>query len=391
MAALATMRRHLDGLRRVLDGVAPTQVSGPDAAAVVELGIEIERFGAAVRTRFALRVTRTRAFEATGHKSAAGWLADVSGEPVGKAMGVLETAEHLEDAPEVADAFDRGRLSLAQAQVVAEAGAMDPACQGELVRSATSADSFKDLKDKVARVKRRHEGEASIEEREARAHRGRYLRTFQPPEGGVRLEAWLTTSDGAKVRSALDQAADEVFKEARKGGLREAPERYLADALVRVVTGERSDSPPAQVAVRVDAGALQRGHVEGDEVCEVVGVGPVPVTVARDLLGDSLFHLVVTDGIDVRTVTSAKRTIPASLRAALIERDRTCAVPGCTATKHLEIDHIVDFAKGGPTELANVARLCRPHHSMKTHLGFRLLGPPGAWRWVGPHPRAGPG
>jgi hypothetical protein len=356
----------------------------------VEQGCEIERLGASVRTRFALRVTRTGAFESSGHKSAAGWLADVSGEPVGRAMGTLETAGHLVEAPEVAEAFAAGRLSLAQAGVAAEAGAMDPASQGDLVAAATGSGSFRDLKDRAARVKRRHEGEAPVAERERRAHRGRYVRTWQPPEGGLRLEAWLTTAAGAKVRAALDREAEQVFHEAKRAGERESPDRYAADALVRLVAGERTGGPAAQVAVRVDAGALRRGAVEEGEVCEIEGVGQVPVQVARDLLGDSLFRVVVTDGVDVKTVTSTKRTVPATLRAALEERDRTCAVPGCTATRHLEIDHVVGFALGGPTELANTVRLCRPHHAMKTFRGFRLVGGPDARQWLGPGERGSP-
>jgi hypothetical protein len=389
MAPLATMRRHLHDLRAALAELSPTAVTGTDAACLVALGVEIERLEAAVRTRFALRVTRTGAYEATGHKTAAGWLAEVAGEPVGRATGVLETAGHLNDAPEVAEAFCAGRLSLAQAGVAARAGAMDPSSQGELVATATAGGSFKDLKDQAARVQRRREGEQAVAERERRAYRGRYLRTWQPREGGLRLEAWLTTAEGARVRAALDQEAAAVFSEARRAGAREAPERYLADALVRLAAGERT-GPVAQVALRVDVAALRRGAVDGDEACEIPGVGQVPVEVARDLMGDALYRVVVADGVDVRTVTSTRRTIPASLRAALHERDRTCAVPGCSTTRHLEIDHVRPFALGGPTELANTVRLCRPHHAMKTYEGFRLLGAPGSYRWVGPGSRAGP-
>lgn len=383
MAPLATMRRQVEDLRTALAGLSPTAVTGPDAACLVALGVEIERLGAAVRTRFALRVTRTGAFEASGHKSAVSWLAEVSGEPVGRATGVLETAGYLAQAPEVAEAFCAGKLSLAQAGVAAQAGAIDPSSQGELVATATSGGSFKDLQDQAARVQRCREGEQAVAERERRAHRGRYLRTWQPREGGLHLEAWLTTAEGARVRAALDREAERVFCEARKAGVREAPERYLADALVRLATGERT-GPAAQVAVRVDAGALRRGAVQGDEACEIPGIGQVPVEVARDLMGDALVRVVVTDGVDVRAVTSTRRTIPASLRAALEARDTTCAVPGCTATRHLEIDHVRPFALGGPTELANTVRLCKPHHAMKTYEGFRLVGAPGACRWVGP-------
>jgi len=49
---------------------------------------------------------------------------------------------------------------------------------------------------------------------------------------------------------------------------------------------------------------------------------------------------------------------------------------GCNVRDHLEIDHIVPLAEGGPTSLDNLARLCRWHHGLKTHRGYRLLGPP---------------
>jgi len=242
--------------------------------------------------------------------------------------------------------------------------------------------SLKDLKAEAARVKRRAFGEASVREREARAHRRRYCRIWSPTEGGVRLDAWLPTVDGARVKAALDKETDRVFKEAWAAGIRDRPDAYRADALVRAVRGD--GSLPAQVAVRVDAGTLRRGFVEGDEVCEIPGVGPIPVDTARDLLGDAAFHVVVTDGVDVKAVTSKKRTIPAALRRALIERDQTCAVPGCDATHHLQIDHRWDFSKGGPTSLSNLSRLCPPHHRMKTTMGFRLVEMDGVVRWVGP-------
>lgn len=217
--------------------------------------------------------------------------------------------------------------------------------------------------------------------REARAHARRYCRTWEPDEGGLRLEAWLTKRDGAALVARLEREADAVFEEA---DAREPRERYRADALVRLAgrTGTGSD---AHVVVRVDAGALRRGSVAGGEVCEIAGVGPVPVDTARELLGDCFYNVVVTDGVDVRCVTGTKRTIPRALRLALAERDRTCVVPGCPVADHLEIDHWrVDFARGGPTTLDNLARLCGRHHSMKTTLGWRLAGGPGQWRWLRP-------
>jgi 5-methylcytosine-specific restriction endonuclease McrA len=69
---------------------------------------------------------------------------------------------------------------------------------------------------------------------------------------------------------------------------------------------------------------------------------------------------------DTRRLRAHRRAIPAVLRTALIARDRTCVVPSCSSTFHLEIDHIQEYSKGGATTLANLCRLCRlcgiPHN-----------------------------
>ena len=107
-------------------------------------------------------------------------------------------------------------------------------------------------------------------------------------------------------------------------------------------------------------------------------------------MGDALVKVVITDGVDVATVCNLGRSIPAAVLTALIERDPTCVVPGCDATGHLEVDHWqTDFARGGQTRWANLARLCGWHHSLKTHQGFTLAGGPGKWEWL--PPRSGPG
>jgi hypothetical protein len=56
------------------------------------------------------------------------------------------------------------------------------------------------------------------------------------------------------------------------------------------------------VILRVDLAALRRGELGQGEVCEIPGVGPVPLAVARQLLGDAFLKLVITDGVDVQSV-----------------------------------------------------------------------------------------
>ena len=167
-----------------------------------------------------------------------------------------------------------------------------------------------------------------------------------------------------------------------------------ADADGRTTT-DRSTvlPPPASVHLTVDVEALRRGSLEGNERCEIPGVGPVPLETARSLLGDAILHLVITKGTDIASITYLGRTITAPLERALIARDETCVVPGCDVRDGLEIDHrIIPVVENGPTAMWNLCRLCSRHHHMRHHKGFRLEGGPGTWQWLPPEkppPRTG--
>ncbi|MEI6571648.1 MAG: HNH endonuclease signature motif containing protein, partial [Actinomycetes bacterium] len=129
----------------------------------------------------------------------------------------------------------------------------------------------------------------------------------------------------------------------------------------------------AVINIRVDIDALKRGHTENGEICEIAGVGPIPVATATEYLGEAFLKLLVVDGVDIKTVAHMGRHIPAPLRTAVEERDRVCQVPTCDMTIGLEIDHIKPFSEGGPASLENLVRLCKRHHLQKTHDGYRLI------------------
>jgi hypothetical protein len=150
-----------------------------------------------------------------------------------------------------------------------------------------------------------------------------------------------------------------------------------------------TDRPPTcSLMVRVDLDALLRGEARPGEVCEIDDQGPIPVAMARDLANDSFLRVIFHRAGDIRAVSHLGRTINRRLRTALAHRDRCCVVPGCGVAYGLEIDHVVPFASGGPTELANLALLCHHHHYLKTYEGWTLrsTGPPASgsltWEFV---------
>ena len=94
-----------------------------------------------------------------------------------------------------------------------------------------------------------------------------------------------------------------------------------------------------QTIVVIDAAALRRGTTEGDELCEIEGIGPVSVEAATELLSEGSMRFVIREGFDIKTVTKLTRDVAATIEAALMVRDRTCARPGCGKRLGLQIDH----------------------------------------------------
>ena len=130
--------------------------------------------------------------------------------------------------------------------------------------------------------------------------------------------------------------------------------------------------PPATVMVRVDLAALRRGTALPGELSEIDGHGPVPIPVIKHLMDDAFLSLVFVEAGDIKAISHQGRTINAVLRTALAFRDKYCVVPGCGVAYSLEMDHGINFGKGGPTALGNLARICHHHHSLKTYSGWVL-------------------
>jgi hypothetical protein len=128
----------------------------------------------------------------------------------------------------------------------------------------------------------------------------------------------------------------------------------------------------AKIIFRIDYDAYQRGHTQGDETCEQVGTGPVSVSVVREAARDAFIAAVVTQGVDIRSVTHLGRRPTALQATALQWRDPGCVVIGCNRTTRLETDHTVDWADTHVTQIDHLDRYCHHHHWLKTYQGWTL-------------------
>jgi hypothetical protein len=375
-------------LKKAVAALDPEVLESTAAKALVERFAAIERVAGAGKALAARRVASSGAWRREGDRSPAHWMARTTKTPVGAAAGVLETAARLKELPRAEEALRSGRLNEIQAKEVASAAAADPAAEDDLLQAAET-ETVSGLKERCARVRA-----AALPDEVARyenVRKRRRVRHWSDPDGAFRLDALLTPDAGAAVLAALAPHRDEIAADVRKQGRRDPDEAYLADALVAVAEHARDcagdpvcTGPKAMVHVRVDHSAFARGECRGGETCEIPGVGPVPVATAAALAGDSIIASLITNGTDVTAVNHHRREVPARLRSAVIERDRCCVVPGCDVAHRLEIDHVTPVSEGGTTRLDGLARLCKWHHYLKAYRGYRLLGPPGEWRWEPP-------
>ena len=156
-------------------------------------------------------------------------------------------------------------------------------------------------------------------------------------------------------------------------------------------------SPPRRnrdkVIFRIDWTAARRGHTraptspdDDEETCDIVGIGPVPVSVVREILEhDPFIAVVLTEGTDIRAVTHLGRSATALMRTALEWAQHGCSVLGCPNTARLQIDHRDDWATTKHTRLEKLDWLCPTHHQQKTHDRYHLEPGTGTRRFLPPN------
>jgi hypothetical protein len=379
----AELQGALKTLTDLVRTVDPAVLTGDEARDLVALLAEMERTCASGIALITPRVVETGSYAKAGYASAPDWLAACAGSSSSTAKARLGTAERAATIPEVAGALHAGTLSSAQLNLVTSAAAAEPDAAGTLLEMAASA-GHQELTDEANRLKACARSRETERARRLRVHASRHMRWRQVEGGGVRGEFLCDEVAWARVAPTLEAATKARVKSAG-GGSADSYDAHRLDAFLDLLLGRGTSSSRPRVLVHVDAEALRRGTTTTGEICEIAGVGPVPVEAVTELLGEGSMEFLVMEGTDVRTVTKASRHLAQKTASALQARDRTCVVPGCGKSLGLQGDHcVVDYAAGGPTEIENLALLCSGHHDMKTYGGWKIAGGPGRWKWVPP-------
>ena len=390
-----------------------------DASRLLDCFVRLGRLVDAGKLLLARRAVDSEDWRKTNAPTPAHELARRTGSSVREAHDVLATSRRLTSHAATEAAVRAGDLSADQAEAVSDAAAADPKCEADmLLRSAH--DSLAGLGQARDRIKRAADPDPDA--RRQRIHDERFLR-FGTDADGAGIGRWKVTPEvQAELKARLQSFIRNEFECARRENRREAPDAYAADALLAMTraasgapTGPAADRPadpptdaavdrpadpsageatadgaaspparplprrsmPVKVIVRIDHEALLRGRTEPGEICEINGIGPVPVSSVLALIatGDVFLSAVVTRGTDVLSAVHFGRSPTALQLTALQWRDPCCRIEGCTRDV-AEWDHHLDWRDTHQTTVRDLGGLCNHDHDLKTYGGYRLAPSP---------------
>ena len=178
-------------------------------------------------------------------------------------------------------------------------------------------------------------------------------------------EAFLSneTATGVARGAGAGIAPIELIVHVDEAGLHVDPHAYDAGAHGPSASPDHSPDPTRFHATLDDGTAIALATAQR------LACDAAVVTIAQDLHGN------------VRTLGRRTRRISSTLRRALRVRDDGCRFPGCT-NRLTDAHHVVAWARGGATTLANLCSLCRRHHRFVHEHGYRIdVGPHGELRF----------
>ena len=344
-------------------------------------------------------------------RTCAHWLNWKLGIAMPAARERVRVARALRELPLLAGAFGEGRLSYSKVRAVTRVAT--PATEETLLGFALYATAAQ--LERICRTWRQVRA-ASEPDAELRQRATQRFDVFLTDDGMMDVAASLPTEVGVVVAQALAKASTQLFadrgpegegEDRRIEALRVICESFLTDgsssgsssadtwqivvntsaeALARAAAGADgsavADGPTVEGAPPIEEGPVVDVEPVGDGVVVDHGLGQVedgPVlagsVLARLACDVVLVGMVLGQGGrggEPVGIGRRRRTIPGWLRRLVHQRDAGCQFPGCCNTKWTDVHHIIHWAAGGRTDLANLIRLCRFHHTSVHRLGIGI-------------------
>jgi len=349
-----------------IEAAAAADDSGWSAAArsaeLVELLRAQERLAAMIQRKVGAW-DRDQCWAADDALSPVSWLLHRAPMTRQDAMGLVRTARHVVQYEATAKALDAGDISATHTTIIGRAVRHRESLYPE--HEDVILDAARALAPPAFRDAMQHWQACADDALDRGRSRGdldgNYLdlsRTF----GGVgHAHGRFDPLSFATLIKVLDEMEPPDPKDAP---IRRNVSQRRADALMRLVGGDKAPEVSVDAIVDVDTLAGRMPSDLTTAMCELDGIGTISPALMSVYLCDCAIGRVLMRGqSEVLDLGRRTRLITPALRRALRVRDRTCVEPGCTLPANCcDGHHIIHWTQHGETNLPNLELRCRRHH-----------------------------
>ncbi|WP_420620241.1 DUF222 domain-containing protein [Candidatus Poriferisocius sp.] len=324
-----------------------------------------------------------------------------------KARQQAKTSSALKALPDTLEAAKQGWISIDHARVMGESHLRAPLSKDEeleLVVVAISED-LDEFKKTVARSEDQRRADDGLTRHERQRER-RSGKVFDGDDDMVVLHAEFDRIAGERVKTALFDLSDRLFREDARSGSDRTHEQRNADALVALITQRpsRADRAGGESETKPDIDTPETGVANDDANGSGGDLAPqattLIVSVDYDTLSGQLKNAGVIDGTtididDLRHIACDAGIVPAIFAAdgqplymgrkqraataaqklALIARDKQCVGCGMRASA-CDAHHIIWWDDDGPTDITNLVLLCPKCHKKVHKHGYAVIMDP---------------
>lgn len=317
---------------------------------------------------------------------------------------LVEARALVESFPEVLEALADGRLTPRQASVIREQGMrLETEVQradfvNAMVRAArTQAHTRLETIAKKYVASLLHE---KYEDRCRLAREERRVVVVEGDDGMSELIVVLPTFQAMAIFDRLTQQAKAIRTAAQ------ADDVPVGEVDARTFDQLRTDVF-ADLLLTSEPGAAPHADASGISATVIVTVpalsvlgrsgeaatlngAPIPLDDARALAASAPSWVrVLTHPANGAPLAVDTYSPSAEQRRLVWAGDERCRIPGCRrAARRCDLDHLHPWSQGGATDVTNLAAVCRGHHTMRHHTGWRAEMFDGRrLKWIAPRGR----
>lgn len=372
---MTALLEQLSNVAEALEAVDPHRLTdGELDETVVELLALDSRF-AALRARLLAAWDARQVWAGDGSRSAAARLGRDTNLSSKRATAEIARARRLAAMPVTTGAVRAGKLSMDQADLlrwanqpdIAEVFARDEQFLIDMILGLRLDDARRAVDYWIDRAY-----EEAGKDRPYRSRAGRHLQVARTFQGSVDVKGRLDPLAGTEVMTELTRIERELFEAdwaAAKnadvsGDLPRTHAQRMADALQQMARNSAGFREGAHRQPRPLI-TVHTGYSTFSRMCELSdGTVISPEQAVPYLLAGDIERIVFDGPSRVIEVGVRERFFTGALRRAIQVRDRRCQDPsGCdVVAEGCDIDHKIEYAKGGLTTQDNGACKCRKHN-----------------------------